>query len=293
MTPMQAPFASIAVFGPGLLGGSIARAIRERMPECDLRLWARREQPLELARQQGICDKTYTDPIVAARGAQLIILATPIAVFEDLSRRMLPAIDRNAIVTDVGSVKAYVHRTTGDTLTERGRIFIGSHPMAGTEKQGLEHSDSQLLQGATVALTNPHGAADCMVERLAAFWQALGCSTYLMDPTNHDRTVARISHIPHILAALCARGAITGNVPMTDLQRLAASGFRDTTRVCEGPAGMWADILWENDVAVRGALADCIRDLHYLSDLLENQDRQGVQDWLEEARAARKTVRQS
>ena len=76
---MQAPFTSIAVFGPGLLGGSIARSIRERIPECDLRLWARREQPLELARQQGICDKTYTDPIAAARGAQLIILATPIA----------------------------------------------------------------------------------------------------------------------------------------------------------------------------------------------------------------------
>lgn len=290
---MQAPFSSVAVFGPGLLGGSIARAIREHMPNCDLRLWARRTEPLEKAKQMGITEKTYTDPIDAARGAELIILATPIAIFEDLSRRMLPAIDRSAIVTDVGSVKAYVHRTTGDTLTERGRIFIGSHPMAGTEKQGLEHSSATLLQGATVALTNPHRAAANQVERLAAFWQALGCSTYLMDPTNHDQTVARISHMPHILAALCARGAVAGKTPMKDLQRLAASGFRDTTRVCEGPANMWADILWENDVAVRSVLADCIRDLHNLSDLLENQDRQGVLKWLEEARAARKEVRQS
>lgn len=290
---MQAPFSSVAVFGPGLLGGSIARSIREHMPNCDLRLWARRTEPLEKAKQMGITEKTYTDPIDAARGAELIILATPIAIFEDLSRRMLPAIDRSAIVTDVGSVKAYVHRTTGDTLTERGRIFIGSHPMAGTEKQGLEHSSATLLQGATVALTNPHRAAANQVERLAAFWQALGCSTYLMDPTNHDQTVARISHMPHILAALCARGAVAGKTPMKDLQRLAASGFRDTTRVCEGPANMWADILWENDVAVRSVLADCIRDLHHLSDLLENQDRQGVLKWLEEARAARKEVRQS
>lgn len=290
---MQIPFSSVAVYGPGLLGGSIARAIRERMPSCDLRLWARREEPLAKAREMGITEKTYTDAIAAARGAELIILATPIAVFEDLSRRMLPAIDRRAIVTDIGSVKAYVHRTTGDTLTERGRIFIGSHPMAGTEKQGLEHSASTLLQGATVALTNPHRAADTHVERLAAFWQALGCSTYLMDPTNHDQTVARISHMPHILAALCARGAVAGKTPLKDLQRLAASGFRDTTRVCEGPANMWADILWENDVAIRNVLSDCIRDLHHLSDLLENQDRQGVLEWLEEARAARKEVRQS
>lgn len=290
---MQIPFSSIAVYGPGLLGGSIARAIRERMPSCDLRLWARRKEPLEKAREIGITEKIYTDAIAAARGAELIILATPIAVFEDLSRRMLPTIDRRAIVTDIGSVKAYVHRTTGDTLTERGRIFIGSHPMAGTEKQGLEHSSSTLLQGATVALTNPHGAAAAHVERLAVFWQALGCSTYLMDPTNHDQTVARISHMPHILAALCARGAVAGKTPLNDLQRLAASGFRDTTRVCEGSASMWADILWENDVAIRNVLSDCIRDLHHLSDLLENQDRQGVLEWLEEARAARKEVRQS
>lgn len=289
---MEAGLSKIAVMGPGLLGGSIARAIRERMPGCDLRLWARREEPLDLARQQGITQHTSTNPMEAVRGAELIILATPIAVFEDLSRRMLPAIDRGAIVTDVGSVKAYVHRTTGATLTERGRIFIGSHPMAGTEKQGLEHSDAGLLQGATVALTNPHGAAECHVERLETFWQTLGCKTYRMNPTHHDQAVARISHMPHILAALCARGAVAGETPTENLQRLAASGFRDTTRVCEGPARMWADILWENDVAVRRALADCIRDLHCLSDLLENQDRQGVQTWLEEARAARQMVRQ-
>ena len=138
-----------------------------------------------------------------------------------------------------------------------------------------------------------HWSRSRFLERLAAFWQTLGCSTYLMDPTNHDQTVARISHMPHILAALCARGAVAGHTPMKDLQRLAASGFRDTTRVCEGPANMWADILWENDVAVRSVLADCIRDLHDLSDLLENQDKQGVLEWLEAAREARKTVRQS
>ncbi len=288
---MQTPFHSVAIFGPGLLGGSIARAVHERMPECDLRLWARRTEPLELAKQLGITQQTYTDPLQAARGAELIILATPIGVFEDLARHMLPAIARDAVVTDIGSVKAYVHRTTGQTLTERGRIFIGSHPMAGTEKQGLEHSDAALLDGATVALTNPHGAAAEHVARLAAFWQGLGSKTYEMEPTNHDQTVARISHIPHVLAALCARGAIAGSTPMQDLQRLASSGFRDTTRVCEGPASMWADILWENDVAVRKALADCIADLHHLSDLLENQDRQGVRSWLEAAREARKTVR--
>lgn len=285
------PFRTVAILGPGLLGGSVAMAVRQYLPDCELRLWARREQPLEYARQRGVTEHTYLDAVEAAKGAELIILATPIGAFEELSRHILSSIAPTAVVTDIGSVKAYVHRTTGAMLTERRRLFIGSHPMAGTEKSGIENASAELLQGATVALTNPHGVAEEYVERLAAFWQALGCFTYVMDPENHDRSVARISHAPHILAALCARGAVSGGIPMEDLRRLAASGFRDTTRVCEGGAGMWADILWENDVAIRAAMHDCVADLHYLIDLLENQNREGVRRWLEEAGEARKTVR--
>lgn len=287
----ELPFRTVAVFGPGLLGGSIAMAVRERMPDAELRLWARREQPLEFAREQGITPHTGTNPVEIARGADLIILATPIGVFEDLIRRMLPGISKTAVVTDIGSVKSYVHRTTGELLADRHRIFIGSHPMAGTEKNGIESAYADLLQGATVAMTNPHGAAEADVNRLAAFWQALGCSTYLMEPRNHDHTVARISHMPHIMAALTARCAASGTVPMQDLQRLAATGFRDTTRVCSGPVGMWADILWENDVAIRETLQDCVRDMHYLIDLLENQDKEGVRRWLEDGKVARETIR--
>lgn len=287
----ELPFQRIAVFGPGLLGGSLAMAVHERMPQAELRLWARREQPLVFAREHGITEHVFTDAKAAARGADLIILATPIGVFEDLARRMLSAVSHDCVVTDIGSVKAYVHRTTGAFLKERGRIFIGSHPMAGAEKQGIEAATPNLLDGATVALTNPNGEAAEQVQRLECFWQQLGCSTYVMDPVNHDQTVARISHIPHVLAGLCARNATFGPVPMADLQRLAAGGFRDTTRVCSGPAPMWADILWENDVAVRAALDSCIEDLQRLRTLLEEQDKQGVCEWLEEAKAARETIR--
>ncbi len=287
----EAPFQTIAICGPGLLGGSIALAVREHMPQCELRLWARRAQPLALARELGITEHTYEDVQAAVRGADLIILATPIGAFEELARRMMPALAPDAIVTDIGSVKAYVHRTTGLVLTERGHTFIGSHPMAGAETQGLENARAAMLQGATVALTNPHGAAVEQVNRLAAFWQALGCSTYEMTPINHDRTVARISHTPHILAALCANSAIKGDVPLADLQRLASSGFRDTTRVCSGGTSMWADILWENDVAVREVLAACRQYLQELITLLEQQDKAGLRQWLEQAKDAREDIR--
>ena len=288
---MPAPFRTVTIYGPGLLGGSVALAVRDNLPDCELRLWARREQPLQLAQTLGITH-TYTDAKEAARGADLIIFATPIGAFEELARLILPCIDRKSLVTDVGSVKAYVHRTTGEMLTERGRMFIGSHPMAGAETQGLENATPTLLQGATVAITNPHGVPSEMEERLAAFWQALGGRTYSMQPRNHDRAVARISHMPHIMAALAARNALPGDVPMADLQRLASSGFRDTTRVSSGAANMWADILWENDVAVREVLTNCVNDLHRLIFLLEDQDKAGVLRWLTAAKDIREEILQ-
>lgn len=286
---MSLPFRTVTIYGPGLLGGSVALAVRDNMPDCELRLWARREQPLQLAHELGITH-TYTDAKEAARGTELIIFATPIGAFEELARLILPGIDRKALVTDVGSVKAYVHRTTGELLTERGRMFIGSHPMAGAETQGLENATPTLLRGATVAITNPHGVPAEMEERLAQFWQKLGGHTYSMQPRNHDRAVARISHMSHVMAALAARNALPGDVPMADLQRLASSGFRDTTRVCSGAAGMWADILWENDVAVREVLTNCVNDLHRLIFLLEDQDKAGVLRWLTGAKETRETI---
>lgn len=229
----KVPFHRITIFGPGLLGGSIALAVRDYLPSCELNLWARRDQPLQLAQDMGITSQTFRDPIKAAEGAELIILATPIGAFEDLARHILPAISPSTIVTDVGSVKDYVHRTTGAFLTERGRLFIGSHPMAGAETQGLENAYPTLLQGATVAITNPHSVHEERVKQLESFWQALGSTTYRMEPRNHDQAVARISHMPHIMAALCARNSTAGSPPLSDLKRLKYHGFSryDTSKL--------------------------------------------------------------
>ena len=283
------PFSRITILGAGLLGGSVALAVRQAMPECELRLWARRKETLELANKLGI-EHTYNDARHACEGAELIILATPIGAFEELCRHVLPAISRDALVTDVGSVKAYVHRTTGALLTERKRNFIGSHPMAGAEKQGLEHATPSLLHQATVVLTNPHQVPASLANRLQQFWETLSCRTYHMAPESHDRTVARISHMPHIVAGLAARNATVGDTALADLQRLAAGGYRDTTRVSSGSASMWADILWENDVAVREILHRCVEDLHRLVNLLENQDKPGVEAWLQQAKCTRETI---
>lgn len=286
------PFASVAVLGPGLLGGSVALAVRDFLPGCELRLWARREDPLRLARQLGITRHTFLDAQQAVRGAELVILATPIGAFSELGATILPALDPGAVVTDVGSVKGIVHSAIGQLLTQHGHIFIGSHPMAGGEKQGLEHARADLLRGATVALTNAHAAPAPLLARLAAFWQALGGVTCEMSPRQHDWAVARISHMPHVVAALCAGAATQGGVPMADLRLLASTGFRDTTRVCSGGAAMWADIIEANAPAVHAALRDCIADLQQLLALLESENKAGILDWLQQAGDARSDILQ-
>ena len=282
-----ASFTTIAVLGPGLLGGSIAKAVRELMPGSELRLWARREEPLALARRLGITEHTCRDLGEAVRGADLVILATPIGVFPQLAEGMLPELAADTLVTDVGSVKEVVHATAGHMLTRAGHYFIGSHPMAGAEKQGLEHARADLLQGAMVALTNPHNVPAELLEKLAAFWQALGSCTCELSPAEHDRAVARISHVPHILAALCSRQAASAGETEC---RLASTGFRDTTRVSSGGANMWADILWGNTPAIRESLSACMADLQALDALLAQQDKAGLSAWLEQAKEAREHI---
>lgn len=290
--PTPFPFKCVAILGPGLLGGSVAHSLRQVAPECELRLWARREQPLELARELNLTDLGSTQLAPVISGADLVILATPISAFQMLAEGILPHLDREAIVTDVGSVKNYVHRTTGGYLADHNRLFIGSHPMAGAEKQGLEHSNAQLLQGATVAICNEQGVEEDKVLKLEEFWTRLGGITHRMGAKHHDQSVARISHLPHVLAALCARGAEDKQIPMNDLQALSASGFRDTTRVATGAPSMWSDILWENDVAVRDALHFCLKDLQKLIDMLEGQDKAATEAWLAEAKETRERIYQ-
>ncbi len=281
---------TIAILGVGLLGGSLAMAVRRFMPEYRIRLWARREQTLSQAFSLGLANSASTNARRVVKGADLVVLCTPVSTFPGIVNSFLPALAQEAIVTDVGSVKQPVHESIGNLLSEAGHLFIGSHPMAGAEKQGLSHARANLFQGATTALTNPHRVPDAHLLRLARFWEMLGCRTLLMSPEQHDATVARVSHLPHVLAALCARSAMEGPIAPNDLAALASSGFRDTTRICLGGAELWADILLSNRNAVLDAVKDCERDLDSLRSIIDNGNRDELTAWLERARLNRSDI---
>lgn len=282
-------FQQVAILGPGLIGGSVALAIRQFMPGTGVSLWGRREQPLTLARELGAADVCTTDLEKAVSGAELIIIASPVGVMKELAVKFLPFVKQGVLVTDVGSVKFGVHKGVGAFLKSKGVDFIGSHPMAGSEKQGMEHASASLFKNACVAVTNGEYLEESKIERLERFWRSLGANCLQLAPAEHDKLVARVSHLPHAMAVMCVHAACSG-VNMEEASQLASTGFRDTTRVSDGFPAMWAEILLENRDAVAEALNSASLQIDLLREMLEQGDAARLEDWLEDARRKRKKM---
>ncbi len=272
----------ITLYGPGLLGGSLALAIQERMPQVQLRLWARRESAEAGIRARGISADFFTDATAAAQGASLIILCTPVETMAALAEKIVLAnLADEGLVTDVGSVKGSVVRALQPFF---GARFVGSHPMAGSEKTGIEVARADLFQNAACLLTPTDGTDP---QRLRSFWQALGCRVLQMSPDEHDEKVARISHLPHMMAAVTTLAALR-----TDPSAIAcvANGFRDTTRVAAGDPGLWTGIALENRTALRAQLRAASTTLTELLEILDKPDEEDLRRFLTEAKSLRDSV---
>jgi len=276
----------LAVFGPGLLGGSLlldARALGAR----ELRVWARRLESLAEVKKRGLADFAASDPVEVAEGADLLVLCVPVGGMKELAQQLRSSkAAKDAVFTDVGSVKGTVMRDVAPVFSSSGFQFIGSHPMAGSEKAGLPAARAGLYKDAACILTPPADASRSALERLHAFWRKLGCRTSEMDAATHDAVVARVSHTPHVAAVIAA---LTAFQPEPDFAQYAAGGLQDTTRVASGDPAMWREILMEN----REALLPALRDLRSAADdvisSLETGDNARLLDRLTEARRLRAT----
>lgn len=278
----------MAVLSPGLIGGSVLRAIRAKHPGTRLSAWARRPEAVaELLAAPGLVESASTDVNEAIAGADCLILAMPTGNMAEVVAQMAPfPAGSQVLVTDVGSVKAPVVREIGPLVAERGGVFIGSHPMAGSEKKGLAFADASLFEKAAVILTPGDGIGwdDPSLGQLTCFWEDLGGIVTLLDPARHDELVGAISHLPHLVAAALAR-SVLGRVP--EAAPLSGGGFRDTTRVAGGPEGMWAGILADNHLAVSEQLGELIRELEMWKEALDTLDRDRLLSFLSEARSLR------
>jgi len=280
---MKTDFPNITILGSGLLGGSLALALAKLENPPAVRLWARKEETAEAARNLGISGVTC-DLAAAVKEANLIILAVPVGSMATLVSSSLEAgLTEGCLITDVGSVKGVPHRRLGPLLRGLEIRFIGSHPMAGSERNGLAAATDSLFQDAACLLTNDSGAPPSQAAALERFWQAMGCRTAWMSAAIHDELVARISHLPHLMAASAARVCLKD----PSEGRFGGGGLRDTTRVAAGNPAMWAEIVIENREALIGLLEESIEDLGEILASLKSANQEKARKWLETAKERR------
>jgi prephenate dehydrogenase len=275
---------NLAILGPGLLGGSIALAARAR-GGFRVAMWGRREEAVAKVNALQLAERASTDLRAIVADADFVVLCVPVGVMPALASEILELIPARATVTDVGSVKESVCAEVGAIFRGRGR-FVGSHPMAGSEQAGLAAASATLFQD-TVAIVTPDAGADpAAVSAVAGFWTTLGSRVLQLDPAEHDRIVALISHLPHLLAAALVHTVAAENPAAFDF---CGPGFRDTTRVAGGPPAMWAEILGTNSAAVQAALEALIVKLREIATLL-GHDRP-MTEFLTQAKAQRDRLR--
>jgi len=270
----------LSILGVGLLGGSIGLAVRATSSSCRIIGYGHRKETLDRAVQMGAIDEPVTDAAAAVEGADLVILCTPVGLFADILSRIAPALKPGSIVTDVGSTKRSVVKLAEQRLP-RGVHFVGSHPMAGSEKRGAEFARADLFKGATCIVT-PTDATDAgAIEQVEAFWQLLGMRLIRLSPDEHDRLAAQVSHVPHAVAA--ALVAMQSDAAL----RLAGRGFLDATRIASGDGGLWRDILLDNQDHVRDGVRKLLGELEQLLERLEKKDGEAVRRWLDASAAQR------
>ncbi|MBF0159265.1 MAG: prephenate dehydrogenase/arogenate dehydrogenase family protein [Magnetococcales bacterium] len=280
----------LAVVGVGLIGGSFAQALREQDLVGEVIGVARSQRTLDKARELGVIDSGTLDPQQGVAGAQFVLVAPPVCAIVPTVQQFAPALSRGAVVTDAGSVKGSIVAPCEQLMPE-GCHFVGSHPIAGRERSGVEAAFPALFQGSRTILTPTERTAPAALERVRVAWEACGSQVEVMAADHHDRVLAATSHLPHLMAYNVVK---TLSDLEQDIQaevfRYAASGFRDFTRIASSDPTMWRDICLENRTAICEVLQRFRGDLDVLLELVSNSDGEALHDVFARSRATRERV---
>lgn len=276
----------ITLVGVGLLGGSLGLAAKKRgLAERVLGLVRRPESVAECL-DLAVVDEATLDVECAIKDADLIIHCAPISQMRALSESFLPFMKKGVLVTDVGSVKGCVVEELEELIAKGGGHFVGSHPMAGGEQTGVAHSRADLFHDAAVVITPTGNSNAEAVERVCAFWKALGSRILSAPPSEHDKLVARSSHLPHVAAAALTTTTLR-SMKSSDAVAVCGPGFRDATRIASGSPSMWRDIVQQNAGNVSRCIDELIRELEAIKQSLDARDPQEIEAFFQIAKDLR------
>lgn len=276
----------LCIIGVGLIGGSLARALREKGC-CDNIVGAgRNEAHLQKAVDLGVIDSFSTDLQQAAAGADVIVVCVPLGAMEMVFSKVKDVITSDTIITDVGSSKQSVVDAAQRAFGEIPHNLIPGHPIAGTEKSGVEASFAELFQRRKVILTPLEQNKAEQVAKIEQMWQQTGADVHQMSVEHHDEVLAATSHLPHVLAF----GIVDTLAKMDSQQEIfeyAAGGFRDFTRIASSDPVMWRDICINNRDAILKVMRNYICDMESVADLIEKSDGEAIKNLFEDAKAIR------
>ncbi|TWU06335.1 prephenate dehydrogenase [Stieleria varia] len=274
----------VAILGVGLLGGSVARALRRH--QIDVVGYSRTPETRAMALQQGVVTEAYASLADACEGCDVVVVASPVDRIADMVLQAAPFIDDGALITDVGSTKALiVHSVAKDQRA--AEKFVAAHPIAGSEKTGVEHSRSDLFDNKMIVITpGPSNSAERLL-RCEQFWRLTGGQTVRMTPAIHDQQLAAISHVPHLISSLLAC------LPAEEALPLVGSGWSDMTRVASGDPTMWTAICQHNSQAIVDQIGTVIAQLQSVQQMVAASDQQALHDWLAAAKSRKDRTQSS
>jgi prephenate dehydrogenase len=276
----------LCIIGVGLIGGSLARALRNANAVTEIVGCGRDPDHLQKAQALGVIDRYVTDPAEAVAGADMVVLAVPLGAMQTVMERIAPALDPACLLTDVGSAKGSVVSAAKQVFKDVPPTLIPGHPIAGTEKSGVEASFAELFQNRRVILTPTENSATEALQKVRAMWEICGAKVVEMGVAHHDEILAATSHLPHMLAY-----ALVDTLARMDDSReifdFAAGGFRDFTRIASSDPEMWHDICLANHDALVKVLEAFSDDLRLLADAVRRADSEYLKDTFTRAKQAR------
>jgi prephenate dehydrogenase len=275
---------TVAIVGVGLIGASIGLALRKRKLATEVIGIGRRESSLRTAKRRGAVTRTTTDLAEGVANAAFVVVCTPVETIPEQVRAVALNCRKGARITDVGSAKEEIVTALDHAFSQhnpRDAVFVGSHPMAGSEKNGPQHGDAELFQDCVTVITPSALSNAKAVREVSRFWKSLGAKTLQLGPKEHDQAVAAISHLPHLVSSVLAACSPQSALP------LAAGGWRDTTRVAGGDPHLWRQILSQNRFHVLHALDKFCHELTEFRRALAYNDRDRIEQLLVQGKQVR------
>jgi cyclohexadieny/prephenate dehydrogenase len=288
---MSAPlFDTVCFIGIGLIGSSLARAVRQHGLARRLVCLEASDEASRVALELGVVDAAFTDAAQAVTGADLVVLAVPVGAMEAVGQAIGPHLTPGAIVTDCGSVKMAVLRDLGPSIPD-GVHFIPGHPIAGTEHSGPAAGFAELFQGRWHILTPVPGTDAAALAKLTQLWTIVGSMVEIMEPAHHDRVLAITSHLPHLIAyTIVGTASDLEDHLQQEVIKFSASGFRDFTRIAASDPVMWRDIFLNNREAVLEVIQRFTEDLTALQRSIRWGEGEELERRFAETRAIRRAI---